>query len=307
MRNPLDNDPYNRLLSWFADRSLAVVAFSGGVDSTLVLRVACEALGPARVIAVTGDSPSLARDDLAEAKAFAGELGVHHLVIETLEQDVEGYQANQGNRCFFCKDTLYRTLLDKLPSALADLGHKAKDSRVAIVDGTNFDDLSDHRPGQKAARDHGVKHPLVETELTKAAVREISYSLGLRSWDKPAMACLASRVAVGNRVTPRKLAMIEVAEKALIKLGFQGARVRYHDLSSASDDAGSALARIELNPDQLALAADRAVEISASMRDAGFAFVTLDLEGYRKGGRVTFAAPANGAHDGESKTVKLKL
>lgn len=278
----LEDTPYNRLISWFTDRPLAVVAFSGGVDSTLVLRTACEALGPERVIAVTGDSPSLARDDLAEAEAFAAELGVRHLVLPTFEQDVEGYQANLGNRCYFCKDTLYKTVLQKLPAALATLGHTP--DAATIVDGTNFDDLSDHRPGQQAAREHNVSHPLVETQLTKAMVREISYSLGLRSWDKPAMACLASRVAVGNRVTPKKLSMIEAAERALIGLGFVGPRVRYHDLSSSEEP--EALARIELNPEQLPLATAKSSELAEAIRSAGFAYATLDLEGYRKGGRV---------------------
>ena len=277
-----EDPPYNRLLSWFTDRPLAVVAFSGGVDSTLVLRTACDALGPDRVIAVTGDSPSLARDDLFEAQAFAADLGVRHLILQTFEQDIEGYQANLGNRCYFCKDTLYKTVLEKLPEALAAIGHTPQ--TATIVDGTNFDDLSDHRPGQKAAREHNVSHPLVETKLTKALVREISYSLGLRSWDKPAMACLASRVAVGNRVTPKKLSMIEAAERALIALGFVGSRVRYHDLSPS--DQPEALARIELNPQQLPLATAKSSELAEAIRNAGFAYATLDLEGYRKGGRI---------------------
>ncbi len=277
-----EESPYNRLLAWFTARPLAVVAFSGGVDSTLVLRTAVDALGRDRVIAVTGDSPSLARDDLAEAEAFASDLGVKHLVLKTLEQEVEGYQANLGNRCYFCKDTLYKTVLERLPDALATLGYSP--SEATIVDGTNYDDLSDHRPGQKAAREHGVAHPLVETQLTKNMVREISYSLGLRSWDKPAMACLASRVAVGNRVTPKKLSMIEEAERALIALGFAGARVRYHDLDEV------ALARIEVAPEQVTLAAERSSEIAQAVRGAGFAYATLDLEGYRKGGRINKAS-----------------
>jgi pyridinium-3,5-biscarboxylic acid mononucleotide sulfurtransferase len=242
----------------------AQVAFSGGADSAFLAFMAHQALGD-RACAVTADSPSLARAELRAASDFAFRFGLRHRVVATGELDDERYVRNAGDRCYFCKDALMRAL-----RAIS-----ATDGRGEILVGVNLDDLGDHRPGQQAVRELGGRWPLVEVGLSKAEIRWLSKELGLPTWDKPAAACLSSRLAYGVRVTAAGLRRIEQAEGALQALGLLGqVRVR---------DQGGDLARIETDPDELQAVVDHRREIITALRAAGFLYVTLDLEGYRQG------------------------
>lgn len=247
-----------------------VVAFSGGIDSTLVAKVARDVLGD-NAIAATAVSPSLAKADLAESIALASAIGIEHRLIESGETEKAGYQRNGPDRCYFCKDTAY-----DLFTALA-----RAEGYHAVLDGTNADDTGDHRPGRRAAREHGVLSPLQEACLTKSEVREWARELGLPNWDKPANACLSSRVPFGMEVTPRKLAQIEAAESSLRALGFRQCRVRHHDQ----------MARVEIEAGQMDLAFARRVEMAKVLKAAGFLYVTLDLEGFRSGSLNAALAP----------------
>lgn len=243
----------------------ALVAFSGGVDSAFVLKVARDVLGKERVKAVTAKSPSLPERELEEACALARALDVDQLVIETEELKKQGYQANEGDRCYFCKETLYETLR---PVADAE-------GLREILNGTQLDDLGDHRPGLKAAEQFRVKSPLVEAGFTKEDVRQYSRLLGLSTWDKPAEACLSSRIPHGERVTVEKLGQVEKAEGLLKDLGFRVVRVRHH----------GAIARIEVGQDEMEKFSDEALclRVVEHLKSLGFLYVTLDLQGYRVG------------------------
>ena len=257
-----------------------LVCYSGGVDSAFVLAAAHRALGP-RAIAVTAVSPSLAPAELEDAIRVAKEIGADHRVVESLEIDDPDYQRNGPDRCFFCKSELYRIALDRKESW--GIAH--------VVNGTNIDDLGDYRPGLEAASKAGVKSPLVELGFTKAQVRAGASALGLLIWDKPAAACLSSRIPFGTSVTRERLSRIGSYEAALKALGFRQVRVRYHELATGdalvTDEASppKAMARIELDIADLVRAAS--VELRAEIvrrgREAGFAYVTLDLAGYRMG------------------------
>lgn len=240
-----------------------MVAFSGGVDSSLLLAAAAEALGP-RAVAATGVSPSLAERELQDARAFAAELGVRHVVVATHEQDRPGYLANGPDRCYFCKAELFEVLA---PLAEAE--------GLALAVGTNADDLGDWRPGQRAAAERGVRTPLVAAGFTKRDVREASRRMGLRTHDKPAAACLASRVAYGIQVTPARLSRVERAEALLRSFGLAQLRVRDH----------GDLARVEVPVDALPslVEGDARRRLVEGMRELGFDYVTLDLEGFRSG------------------------
>ncbi len=241
-----------------------VVAYSGGVDSALVAAAAHGALG-GRALAVTADSPSLARDELAGAVETAGRIGIAHRVIRTGEIEREGYRANGPDRCYFCKDTLYADL-DRLAE---------REGYAEVANGANVDDLGDHRPGMSAASRHGVRSPLMEAGLTKADVRAIARDMGLAIWDKPAQACLSSRIPYGTPVTEEALGRIGAAESALRALGLDQLRVRHH----------GAVARIEVPAARIEeLAAPGTRErVCAAVRAAGYAYVALDLDGFRSG------------------------
>jgi uncharacterized protein len=242
----------------------AVVAFSGGADSAFLAFLAHQALGR-RALAVTADSPSLARSELEDAISFARRFGLRHQVVPTTELEDPRYVANRGDRCYFCKSAL----MDALEAIARALGPGE------VLVGVNLDDLGDHRPGQAAVRERGGRWPLVEVGLSKAEVRWLSRELGLPTWDKPAAACLSSRIAYGVPVTPEALARVEASEAALRRLGFCGqVRVR---------DQGRDLARIEVDLEQLPRVLDRRGEVVEALKAAGFTFVTLDLEGYRMG------------------------
>lgn len=239
-----------------------LVAFSGGVDSALVAAVAARVLGE-RAAAVTAVSPSLAPGELDDARAVAGHIGIRHLEVPTDEVADPSYAANTPDRCFHCKDTIYGVL-----TALA-----ASEGYAAVVDGTNADDRDDTRPGRRAASGHGVRSPLAEAGVTKEQARAWARELGLTVWDKPAAACLASRVPYGSPVTPEKLAQIAAAEAAVKRLGFPQCRVRHH----------GNVGRLELEVAQLPEALARRRELAAAVKSAGFAYATLDLEGFRSG------------------------
>jgi uncharacterized protein len=239
-----------------------VVAFSGGADSSLLGYVANRTLGPARVLCVTSSSASLGADELARCRALAAEWGLRHLVVETNELADESYARNDLDRCYHCK----RELMDVLA------GPAARES-ATITLGVNLDDLTDYRPGQRAAAERGAVFPLVEAGLAKHDVRELSRRLGLRTWDKPAAACLASRIPHGTPVTLGVLRRVEAAEAALRGLGFRVLRVRHYGDT----------ARIEFGLDELPRALDARESIVAAIRSAGYHHVTLDLEGFRSG------------------------
>jgi pyridinium-3,5-biscarboxylic acid mononucleotide sulfurtransferase len=241
------------------------VAYSGGVDSAVVAKAAQVALGDA-VIAVTAVSESLAQGELEEASELAKKIGIAHRVIRTEEFADPNYLRNNSDRCYFCKSELYGRL-ESLKDALGV---------EAIASGANMDDQGDHRPGMKAAAEHGVRHPLQECGLTKDHVRQLAKAWDLPTWDKPATPCLSSRIAYGEDVTPEKVRMIDQAEGWLRRQGLRLLRVRYHK---------GDLARIEVPIEELPRLASLEVRnaLIPAFRELGFKFVTLDLEGFRSG------------------------
>lgn len=239
-----------------------VVAFSGGADSALLAWVANDTLGPDRVLAVTAASPSLAPDEGRDCADLAGEWGLRWRAVTTAELDRPEYVANGTDRCYHCK----AELMDVVGPVAAAEGS-------TLVLGVNVDDLGDHRPGQRAAAERGAAFPLVEAGFTKHDVRRVSRELGLRTWDKPAAACLASRIPYGTPVTVATLDGVGRAEAALRRLGFRQIRVRHH----------GEVARVEVEVADLAAAVARRDEVVAAVRAAGYRWVTLDLEGFRSG------------------------
>jgi uncharacterized protein len=280
-----------------------LVAYSGGVDSVFLARVAHDVLG-GKSLAVIADSPSLPRRELSEALEVAEKFGIPVRVVKTAEFGNESYLANPNNRCYFCKHELFTELE---PIA------RAEDFAV-IAYGENASDVGDHRPGAKAAKEFQVRAPLKEVGLTKAEIRELSAQLGLPTADKPQMACLSSRIPYGERVTPEKLRMIEEAENVLRDMGFYEVRVRHHELrgqrSEGSDEnarlstlnpqPSTHLARIELGANEIPrlLEDGKFAEVGEQLKRVGYAHVTLDLAGYRRGSLneapIRFGAPASG-------------
>lgn len=242
-----------------------VVAFSGGVDSAVVARVAHDVLGE-RAVAMIGVSPTFPAEELHSARQTAAEGGFPIVEVDAHELEVEGYAANAGDRCYYCKSELF------------DLAERERARRgmAWVVDGTLLDDLGDHRPGLQAASERRVRHPLVEAGLRKADVRDIARALGLSVWDKPSFACLGSRFPAGTRVTEDKVRRVGAVESALRRAGLRQFRVRWHEVD------GGVLARIELDPDDIPrLAAPGLREATFNAcREAGFRWVTLDLAGY---------------------------
>ena len=238
----------------------AVVAFSGGVDSTFVLKVAHEVLG-AKVIGLTALSESLPSGELEAAQKLADQIGVRHVGLRTFETQDKNYLANAANRCYFCKTEMYSRI-----KAFAQ-----KEKIRFVLDGLNQDDLSDRRPGRAAAMEHGVISPLVDAGLKKTEVRALSREMGLPTWDKPALACLSSRIPHGTPITLQALSQVDRAESYLRKLGVGQVRVRHHGDT----------ARIEVEPHDFLLIRTREREIAAQLKSLGFANVILDPDGYR--------------------------
>ena len=250
----------------------ALVCFSGGIDSTLIAAIAHEVLGD-RAIAMTAVSPSLAPSELVHARELASSIGVRHACVESHEIEEPGYVANDGRRCFYCKTELYGIAAKKA----------AEWSMAVVVNGTNLDDLGDYRPGLEAATNAAVESPFVKHGLSKADVRAVAHHLGLPSWDKPAAACLSSRLPHGTPVTRERLAQIAALEEALHGLGLRQVRVRWHGLPGVGGAIAGALARIEVAQEELDAAYMHHAAIVGAGKAAGFLFVTLDLEGYRVG------------------------
>ena len=241
-----------------------IVAYSGGVDSAFLAAVANEALGR-KALSVTAVSPSLAPSELDEATDLANRIGLNFMTIETNEIDRPDYQANNPDRCFFCKDELYTHLVR----------FAEEESFDSIVNGTNVDDLGDYRPGIEAAKQYGVRSPLVEAELTKDDIRALSRDMHLPTWDKPAQACLSSRIPYGTTVTVEALTKIAKAEQFLRSKGFKQLRVRHHDT----------IARIEIEPSDFSAITSEPLrsEINQEFKNIGYSYITLDLDGFRSG------------------------
>jgi pyridinium-3,5-biscarboxylic acid mononucleotide sulfurtransferase len=253
----------DRLRTRLGELGEVVVAFSGGADSSFLAWVANDTLGPDRATAVTAVSPSLAGAEHDDCRALAGEWGLSWREVETVEMENAAYRANDLDRCYWCKDAL-----------MDAVGPIVETAGATVVLGVNVDDLDDHRPGQEAARRRGAVFPLVEAGFTKDDVRSASRRLGLRTWDKPAAPCLASRLPYGVPVTLGRLRSVEGAEAALRSLGFGELRVRHHE----------ELARIEVPADRLADVVAQRDEVVAAVRAAGYRWVSLDLAGLRSGG-----------------------
>jgi pyridinium-3,5-biscarboxylic acid mononucleotide sulfurtransferase len=258
------NAKLDRMRATFAPMRTLIVAFSGGVDSTLVLKVAHDTLGD-RVLALTTTSPTMPDEDRDSALAMARQIGARHIVVDSNELEIPGYAANPLNRCYLCKHNLFTVCEAKA----GELGIEE------IVDGLNLDDLHDYRPGMQAASEKRVRHPLVEAEMTKADVRAVSRAMGLPTWDRPASPCLSSRFPYGTEITPEGLAKVAAGEKLLHSMGFVVARVRYH----------GDVARLELEQGEIARVFELAIRdtIDREFKKIGFRFVAIDLKGFRSG------------------------
>jgi pyridinium-3,5-biscarboxylic acid mononucleotide sulfurtransferase len=255
---------FERLTNLLREQEGLLVAFSAGVDSTFLLKIAHMVMGE-RAIALTASSPTAPPGELEAAKEFAKNLGCRHIVLDSHEMANPSFAENPVNRCFFCKDELYRICrkqADQLGIA-------------TVVDGTNLDDLKDHRPGLKAAKEWGVRHPLVEAEMTKEDIRRYSRALDLPTWDKPSSPCLSSRFPYGTEITFDRLKKVAACEVFMKELRFREFRVRYH----------GDLARIEVSPHEIDRLFEREIRdaVVKKFKEIGFNYVSLDLQGFRSG------------------------
>lgn len=258
-------EKFARLKEIFLSMGRVVVAYSGGVDSTLLLRAAKESLGEAHVVAVTALSPLYPDRELAGAKRMAQEMDVKHILIESNELEIDGFSKNPSNRCYFCKKELFEEMQN-----LA-----RKEAISFVVEGSTLDDEKDHRPGRRAIQELGIRSPLQEARFTKEDVRELSRTLGLPTWDKPSFACLASRFPYGEEITPEGLRMVDEAEDFLFSLGFKQVRVRHYQ----------SLARIEVYPEEMSRLMNGSLreKVVNRLKKIGYRYVTLDLQGFRSG------------------------
>ena len=252
-----------------------MVAFSGGVDSTFVLKVAQDMIGD-RVLALTTTSPTMPDDARRSALEMAALIGARHLMIDSNELEIPGYARNPIDRCYLCKHNLFTVCEARARELQID----------EIVDGLNLDDLHDYRPGIKAASEKRVRHPLVEAEMSKADIRELSRAMGLPTWDRPASPCLSSRFPYGTQITLEGLRRVEQGERFLHAMGFRVARVRYH----------GEIARLEVEADEIARLLEPVTRatVDRELKELGFRFVTVDLKGFRSGSLNEGLAPMNG-------------
>ncbi|PLT27891.1 ATP-dependent sacrificial sulfur transferase LarE [Peribacillus deserti] len=256
-------EKYERLKEILTEMENVVVAFSGGVDSTFLLKVAVDVLGKENVLAVTADSETYPSSELEEAKELAELIGATHLIIETSELSIPGYTENDRNRCYFCKNGLFEEIVPIM--------HQEGFNNV--VYGLIADDMSEHRPGVRAAKEHGVRGPLQEANLFKEEIRELSKQFNLPTWEKPSFACLSSRIAYGEKITQEKLTKVEKSEAYIKALGIRQVRVRtHHDI-----------ARIEVEPKDMELVLSNHHSILENLQRFGYKYVTLDLQGYVSG------------------------
>jgi uncharacterized protein len=256
------DDRLDQLIEHLKHMESVVVAFSGGVDSTLLLKVAHDALGE-KVLAVTVVSPTMPAHELEEAAELARQIGVRQVTLEGQEMSDPAYLANTTDRCYICKG--------KICDGLLEIARR--EGYAYVLDGSNADDLNDHRPGQRATRERGVRSPLQEVGLTKAEIRQLARQLGLPNWDMPSAACLASRIPYGSPITLEALSQIEEAERLLRELGFGQLRVRHHDQ----------IARIEVDSTEFERVMANRTAITTALRKLGYTYVTLDLVGFRSG------------------------